>query len=144
MFTALQKVRAVVEVAHQSTESTDGERAVQSSAEGLSSCINILKTAYVDHFHEAFHSGSSEILLNKQYVKERADLVMTHFQNNATQLGRNALGLMLEHSMEELEWQTCQEIFEGCAVLARKQKEEANARASKTEKQIKRARKVDF
>ena len=146
IFTALQKVRAVVQEAQQPTESTDGEEAVPLSTETLSSCIHTFKKAYVHHLHEAFESGSAESAFDnvQELVYMVSDKLTTHFQANAIQLGRHALGQMLQHSIEQLEWQTCQEIFEGCASLARKQKEEANERASNTEKQIKRAKKVDF
>ena len=107
-----------------------------------SSVVHRLKLASCANLKQCLFQEASEG--HSQSVRDLTDIITaklnTHCEADAAQLGAEHMKEMLQHLLEEFQWDVSAQIFEECALRARSEKAKAYDKAIQHQNRLKQTR----
>ena len=108
----------------------------------FSQVVHKLKLAYAANLKQCLFQEASGG--HSQSVRDLADIIKaklnTHCAADAAQLGAEHMEEMLKHLLEEFQWDVSAQIFEECAIEARRRKAKAYDVANQEQNRLKQTR----
>ena len=108
----------------------------------FSQVVHKLKLAYAANLKQCLFQEASGG--HSQSVRDLADIIKaklnTHCAADAAQLGAEHMEEMLKHLLEEFQWDVSAQLFEECAIEARRRKAKAYDEANQEQNRLKQTR----